>query len=229
MTRISSRPGAGDRQGDLATGEGLTSALAGAQAVVHTASAPRGDPWQVDVAGARRLCQAVDRDALAHLVFVSIVGVDANPFGYYRAKLAAEQVLLASALPVTVVRATQFHDFVDEVLATSRLGPVLPVPFGWRLQPVDREEVATHLAGLVEQQPDPEVQEIAGPEAFSGVALARRWAKARPHPPLVVPVPVPGGISRAFRHGVALPRGDVRGSRTYEQHLAGPSTPPTRR
>lgn len=226
MVSVSSRPGEGDRRGDLSTGKGLTSALAGAQAIVHTASAPRGDPWQVDVAGARRLVQAVDRDALTHLVFISIVGVDTTPYSYYRAKLAAEQVLLASSLPVTVVRATQFHDFVDEVLATARLGPVLPVPAGWRLQPVEREEVATHLAELIERQPDPEIQEIAGPQALSGVDLARRWAAARSHPPLVIPVPVPGGISRAFRRGAALPRAGTRGTGTYEQHLVATSSTP---
>ena len=109
---------------------------------------PRG-PWQVDVAGTRRLVEAVDRDRLRHLVYVSIVGVDRIPYGYYRAKFAAEQVLLASGLPVTLLRVTQFHDFVDDLLDTARRGPVLPVPMGWRVQPVDVGEVAAHLIELV--------------------------------------------------------------------------------
>jgi uncharacterized protein YbjT (DUF2867 family) len=90
--------GAGGVRGDLATGRGLVGAAAGAQVVVHAASDPRGDPWEVDVAGTRRLVQAVDRDRLQHLIHVSIVGVDRIPYGYYRAKYAAEQVLLASGL-----------------------------------------------------------------------------------------------------------------------------------
>ena len=111
--------------------------MAGAEVIVHAASDPRGDPWQVDVAGTRRLVEAVDRDRLRHLVYISIVGVDKIPYGYYRAKFAAEQVLLASGLPVTLLRVTQFHEFVDVLLDTARRGPVLPVPMGWRAQPVD--------------------------------------------------------------------------------------------
>ena len=113
-------------RGDLATGRDLGTALAGAEVVVHAASDPQGDPWQVDVAGTRRLVEAVDRDRLQHLVYVSIVGVDRIPYGYYRAKFAAEQVLLASGLPVTLLRVTQFHDFVDFLLDSARRGPVLP-------------------------------------------------------------------------------------------------------
>ena len=118
--------GPGGVRGDLATGLDLTTALAGAELVVHAASDPRGDPWQVDVAGTRRLVEAVDRDRLQHLVYVSIVGVDRIPYGYYRAKFAAEQVLLASGLPVTLLRVTQFHDFVDFLLDTARRGPGAP-------------------------------------------------------------------------------------------------------
>src|SRR4051794_2619445 len=107
--------GPGGVRGDLATGFDLEVAAAGAEVVVHAASDSRGDFWQTDVAGTRRLVQALDRDRLRHLVYVSIVGVDRVPYGYYRAKFAAEQVLLASGLPVTLLRITQFHDFVDEL------------------------------------------------------------------------------------------------------------------
>src|SRR3954451_15949777 len=87
--------GPGGVRGDLATGRDLPLALVGAELVIHAASNPR-DPWQVDVAGPRRLVEAVDRTRLRHLIYVSIVGVDRIPYGYYRAKFAAEQVLLAS-------------------------------------------------------------------------------------------------------------------------------------
>src|SRR5215207_6541749 len=153
--KLMSRRGAGPGgiRGDLATGRDLDTALAGAEVVVHAATDPQGDPWQVDVAGTRRLVQAVDRDRLRHLVYVSIVGVDRIPYGYYRAKYAAEQVLLASGLPVTIVRVTQFHAAVDELLATARKGPVLPVPMGWRAQPVDVADAAAYLARVARQAP----------------------------------------------------------------------------
>src|SRR5829696_3934912 len=156
--------GPGGVRGDLATGRDLAIALAGAEVVVHAATDPRGDPWQADVAGTRRLVEAVDRGRLQHLVYVSCIGVERIPYGYYRAKFAAEQVLLASGLPVTLLRVTQFHDSVDELLDTARRGPVVPVPMGWRVQPVDVGEVATHIVDVVGRPPTGGVVEYGGPE-----------------------------------------------------------------
>src|SRR4051794_25379261 len=149
--RQMSRRGAGPGgvRGDLATGRDLTTALAGAEAVVHAATDPRGDPWQVDVAGTRRLVEAVDRSRLRHVVYLSIVGVDRIPYGYYRAKSGAERVLLAPGIPVTLRRVTQSPHFVDFLLASARRGPVLPVPMGWRVQPVDVGDVAGHVADVI--------------------------------------------------------------------------------
>ena len=215
--------GPGGVRGDLATGRDLGRAVAGAEVVVHAASDPRGDPWQVDVAGTRRLVEAVDRGRLRHLVYVSIVGVDRIPYGYYRAKFAAEQVLLASGLPVTLLRVTQFHDFVDFLLDTARRGPVLPVPMGWRVQPVDVGEVAAA------RRP----RSCAAP-ADGRCRRVRRAGGAR-RPP-TSPAPgrrparrartssrrrCPASSSAAFRDGAALPTGGARGRRTYAEHLHG--------
>src|SRR5918997_1323520 len=187
--------GPGGVRGDLATGRDLPAAVAGAEVVVHAASDTRGDYWEADVAGTRRLVQAVDRDRLRHLVFVSIVGVDCIPYGYYHAKYAAGQVLLASGLPVTLLRVTQFHDFVDQLLATARRGPVLPVPMGWRLQPVDVGEVAAHTAEVAIGAPARDVVEYGGPQeltaaggAPAGAAIPEPPAGGKPPPP-----PKPGG------------------------------------
>ena len=222
MRQMSRRgTGPGGVRGDLASGFDLTNAVAGAEIVVHAASDPQGDPWQVDVAGTRRLVEAVDRDRLRHLVYISIVGVDRIPYGYYRAKFAAEQVLLASGLPVTLLRVTQFHDFVDHLLDTARKGPVLPVPMGWRAQPVDVGEVAAHVADVVTRPPTGGVIEYGGPEDLPVADLARTWAAARAPGAHVVATPVPGKLGAAFRDGAAVPTGGERGRRTYAQHLHG--------
>jgi uncharacterized protein YbjT (DUF2867 family) len=213
--------GPGGVRGDLATGFDLPQAVAGAELIVHAASDPQGDPWQVDVAGTRRLVEAVDRDRLQHLVYISIVGVDRIPYGYYRAKFAAEQVLLASGLPVTLLRVTQFHHFVDFLLDQARRGPVLPVPMGWRVQPVDVGEVAGHVVEVAGRAPTGGVVEFGGPEDLSAADLARSWASVRAQGTHVVATPVPGKLSAAFRDGAALPSGGARGHRTYAQHLGG--------
>jgi uncharacterized protein YbjT (DUF2867 family) len=213
--------GPGGVRGDLATGSDLGSAVSSAEVLVHAASDPRGDLWQVDVAGTRRLVQAVDRERLRHLVYVSIVGVDRIPYGYYHAKFAAEQVLLASGLPVTLLRITQFHDFVDELLASAKRGPVLPVPMGWRVRPVDVGEAATHVAEVAAGGPAGDVIEYGGPQEESAAELARAWAAAREPGTRVVATPVPGRLSAAFRDGAALPSGGGKGRRTYAEHLRG--------
>jgi uncharacterized protein YbjT (DUF2867 family) len=221
--KVMSRRGAGPGgvRGDLATGQDLAAAVRGAEVVVHAASDPRGDYWQADVAGTRRLVQAVDRDRLRHLVYLSIVGVDRIPYGYYHAKFAAEQVLLASGLPVTLLRVTQFHEFVDELLATARRGPVLPVPMGWRVQPVDVGEVAAHVTDVVSRPPTGGVVEYGGPEELAAADLARAWAAAKEPSAHVVATPIPGRLSAALRDGAALPTSGERGRRTYGEHLHG--------
>jgi len=213
--------GPGGIRGDLATGRDLPQALAGVEVVVHAASDPRGDYWQVDVAGTRRLVQAVDRDRLQHLVYISIVGVDRIPYGYYRAKFAAEQVLLASGLPVTLLRITQYHDFIDEFLETARRGPVLPVPMGWRARPVDVGEAAAYVSSVASGPPSRDVVEYGGPEELTAADMARAWAAAREPAVRVVATPLPGRLSSAFRDGAALPSGGARGRRTYAEHLGG--------
>ncbi len=222
--RQMSRRGAGPGgvRGDLATGRDLPAAVRGADVVVHAATDPRGDPWQVDVAGTRRLVQALDRDRLRHLVYVSIVGVDRVPWGFYRAKFAAEQVLLASGVPLTIVRITQFHTFVDELLATARRGPVLPVPMSWEAAPVDVGEAAAFLAEVASGAPTGDVVEFGGPEVLTAAELARTWAAAREPGVRVVSTPLPGKLSAAFREGGVLPGPRAaRGSRTYAEHLRG--------
>src|SRR5688500_10239584 len=222
--KVMSRRGAGPGgvRGDLDTGRDLHAASAGAEVVVHAATGyPHGNPWQTDVAGTRRLVQAVDRERLQHLVYVSIVGVDRIPFGYYRAKFSAEQVLLASGLPVTLLRITQFHDQVDTLLETARRGPILPVPMSWRARPVDVGEAAAYVASVAGGPPSPEVVEYGGPEELTAAEMARDWAAAREPGTRVVATPVPGRLSTAFRDGAALPSGGARGRRTYREHLGG--------
>lgn len=208
-------------RGDLATGLDLDKAVAGAQIVVHAATDPRGDPWQVDMAGTRRLVQALDRDRLQHLVYTSIVGVDRIPYSFYRAKFAAEQILLASGLPVTLLRITQFHGFVDSLLETARRGPILPVPLGWRLQPVDVGEVAAHVGVVAAAPATGGVLEFGGPEELTAADAARTWAAVRGAGVRVVATPVPGKMGAAIRDGASLPTTGPRGIRTYTQHLQG--------
>ena len=218
---LSRTPGEGRVAGDLRTGTGLAEAVAGVDTVVHAASSPRRDTWVVDVAGTRRLAVAAREAGVGHLVYVSIPGVDKAPYPYYRVKYAAEQVIAAAGVPSTVLRATQFHPFVAALLAVAQKAFVLPVGAGWRVQPVDVDDVAAHLVERVGAGPAGGVVEFGGPEVRDAADLARAWLAARGAGGRVVELPVPGGFSKAVRQGALLPSPDAaRGSVTWETWLA---------
>jgi uncharacterized protein YbjT (DUF2867 family) len=122
---------------------------------------------------------------------------------------------------VTLLRVTQFHDAVDLLLDAARRGPVLPVPMGWKAQPVDVGEVADHVVSVAAGPPTGGVVEFGGPEELTAADLARAWAAARSPGTHVVATPVPGKLGAAFRDGAAVPTSGARGHRTYGQHLHG--------
>ena len=211
-------PGAEVTVADLSTGVGLPEAVAGAGAVVHCATDPRNSR-AVDVEGTERLLEAAREAGRPHVVSVSIVGVDRIPVTYYRAKLAAEEAIARSGLPWTVLRTTQFHGFVEELLGRLVRLPVVPVPRGWRLQPIDVEEVARRLADAVTAEPVGRLPDLGGPEVFPVAELVRdRLRRTGRHRP-VVEVPLPGALSAALRAGAGLVPGNRSGGRTWREHL----------
>jgi uncharacterized protein YbjT (DUF2867 family) len=220
--RVLRRSGSADPRavvGDLATGAGLGAAVAGVAAIVHCASDPR-DPRRVDVTGTRRLLDAARAVGRPHVVDVSIVGVDRIPYAYYRAKAIAEEAVIASGLPWTVLRATQFHEFTAALVGHLTRLPVVPAPRGWRVQPVDVGEVAARLAAAVDEGPAGRLPDLGGPEVLSIADLARRHLAATDRRRPVVPLPVPGAFSAALRAGANLAP-DSRVGDTFAQFLAG--------
>ncbi|MET0832675.1 MAG: NAD(P)H-binding protein, partial [Actinomycetota bacterium] len=175
--------------GDLATGEGIDAAVEGAEIIVHCAGGPRGDGDK-----ARHLVQAASRAGARHLVFISVVGADRVPvtsridramFGYFASKLAAEQVIAGSGLPWTALRATQFHDLLYLTVRQLAKLPVIPVPAGFRFQPIDPAEVAARLADLALSPPAGLVPDQAGPPGGAMATLLRGYQPAHHnHPPI---------------------------------------------
>ena len=189
--------------GDLSTGVGLRDALDGVDAVMHCATDAR-KAKAVDVEGTRRLLTAAASSDRPHLVYVSIVGVDRIPLGYYKAKLAAEQLIEASGLPFTIQRATQFPSLIQALLAAQSRLPVLLCLRGVRFQPVDPAEVADRLvqhlsSGQLGRAPD-----MGGPQVILMADLARSWLITTGRRRAVLPVPVPGQLGQAFRSGANL-------------------------
>ncbi|HSS08570.1 MAG TPA: NAD(P)H-binding protein [Acidimicrobiales bacterium] len=212
--------GAAAVKGDISTGEGLADAVSGVDAVINAASSPFRRTWTTDVFGAGRLVEACQREGRAHLIQISIVGVDRNPFRYYRAKLAAEAVIALSGLPWTVVRATQFHDLLATAFASAARLRLVPALRNVRFQPVDAGEVAAHLVGVVGAGPGGHLPDIAGPEIRTHEELARIWVDVVAPRRRVVVVPAVGPWLAGFREGSNLSPDRAVGRVTFEQFLA---------
>ncbi|HVX22273.1 MAG TPA: NAD(P)H-binding protein [Acidimicrobiales bacterium] len=193
---------------DLRSGDGLAEALDGVEVVVDATNAATMKEAEAAAmfTGMTGNLQAVGAaQGVARLVTLSIVGLERVPLGYYRAKLAQEAAARAGPLPVTVVRATQFHEFPAQVVQRSRVGPVALVPH-MRLQPVAARAVGQVLAEVAEQPAGGGTVEVAGPEVLDLVTMARTLARHRHRRLLVLPVPVPGA-GKAMRTGGQLPQG----------------------
>ncbi len=160
------------------TGEGLAHALAGAQVVVDVANSPSFEDTAVlkffETSG-RNLLAAEAAAGVGHHVALSVVGTDRLlASGYFRAKMAQENLIKASPVPYTIVRATQFFEFVGSIAQsategqTVRLSPAL-------MQPIVSEDVADALADIAVGKPVNGTVELAGPEPIRLDELVRRF------------------------------------------------------
>ena len=202
---------------DLLTGEGLPAALRGAGAVVHCATSQNRNK---DVIAVQNLIEVARREDDAHLLYISIVGVDRVPYPYYRGKLDSERLIADSGLPFTILRATQFHDLLRALFAWASKSPLMPVP-AISFQPVDVAVVADRLAALAVGSPAGRVDDMGGPQVRTATDLARAYLAATGRRRQVVGVRLPGKAFRAFRAGGHLAPDHAAGGLTFEQYLAG--------
>jgi uncharacterized protein YbjT (DUF2867 family) len=209
---FSRRPGAGHVVGDLATGAGLPDALAGVDTVVHLAT-----NRSKDLPATERLLAAATGAGVGHLVFLSIVGVDRIPYGYYVDKVASERAIAGSGIPFTILRATQFHSFPSEIL--GMFGNRLFLR-GVSVQPIGVEDVADRLAELATGTPSGRVADIGGPEILDATDVLHRLQAAGRAPRRVLSIKLPGRAFAAFAAGHHLAGLPGYGTQTFDQWLA---------
>jgi uncharacterized protein YbjT (DUF2867 family) len=162
---------------DAISGEGLAGAMAGADVVVDVADSPVFDDdavWEFFTTSTRNLL-AAERDAgVGHHVALTIVGIDRLPdSGYYRAKVAQEAGIEAGAIPYTILRATQFFEFLPQIVEAGAEGDRVRLSTGLS-QPVAVDEVAAAIAELATGAPVGGRIELGGPEALGIDGWARR-------------------------------------------------------
>ncbi len=171
------------------TGEGLKEAMAGAQVVIDLANSPSFEDKAVleffETSG-RNLLSAEEEAGVRHHVALSIVGTDRTPDnGYFRAKVAQEKLIEASSIPYTIVRATQFMEFLGAIVATGTDENVVRFSPGL-FQPIAADDVAAIVADVALAAPRNGIVEIAGPERAPFNEIIARYLKAIGDPREVV-------------------------------------------
>ncbi|WP_050425236.1 SDR family oxidoreductase [Bradyrhizobium tropiciagri] len=214
--------------GDLATGQGLRTALNDVHTVINAAThspiARRGgfrpvdffkSPSAVDVEGTARLLAFSHDAGVQHVLQVSIVGLDEATLPYARVKLAGEQLVRQSHVSWSVVRAMPFHYLLEDLLAGVSGLPVWPIPRA-TFNPVDISDVADYLVRCAFDGGRGMRAEIGGPDDLCLVEIARQFQAARGLRRVILPVPLSDKAARGM--GFVVSQG-VRGTRSWADWL----------
>jgi uncharacterized protein YbjT (DUF2867 family) len=194
------------------TGEGLKEALAGAQVVIDLANSPSFEDKAVleffQTSG-RNLHAAEAAAGVRHHVVLSIVGIDRTDNGYFRAKVAQEKLIGTSRIPYTIIRSTQFLEFLGGIADSSAVGNMVRVSPGL-FQPIAADDVAAFVAEVALAAPRNGIVEVAGPERAPFNEIVARYLKAVGDPRQVVRDPEAGYWGGRIEERSLVPFGEAR-------------------
>ena len=204
------------------TGEGVKEAVTGAQVVIDLANSPSFEDKAVleffETAG-RNLLPAEAAAGVCHHVALSIVAVDRTDNGYFRAKVAQEKLIETSGIPYTIIRATQFLEFLGGIAASSADGNIVRLSPGL-FQPIAADDVAANVADVALALPRNGIVEIAGPERAPFNEMVARYLKAVGDPREVVRDPEARYFGGRVEERSLVPLGEARlGRITFDEWL----------
>lgn len=161
---------------DLTDRASLNSALGhDYDVVIHCASNPR-ESDMVDIKGTENLLEAVGNGNVKNFIYISIVGVDKATYRYYQDKRRAEELVINSGVPYTILRITQFHDFVlNRILDAGNENDVIVIPAGLKFQPIDLVDVCKRIGELIESGPANSILQIGGPEIMEIEEIVQQY------------------------------------------------------
>src|SRR3954454_20460734 len=194
------------------TGEGLKGAMAGAQVIVDLTNSPSFEDKAVleffETSG-RNLLAAEAAAGVKHHVALSIVGIDSSENGYFRAKLAQEKLIKTSGIPYTIIRSTQFLEFLGGIADSSAEGNTVRLPPGM-FQPIAADDVAPIVAEVALAAPRNGIIEIAGPERAPFNEIVARYLRAVGDAREVVSDPEAGYWGGRVEEHSLVPLGEAR-------------------
>jgi uncharacterized protein YbjT (DUF2867 family) len=195
------------------TGEGLAEAMASATVVVDVSNSPSfaDEPvMEFFQTSGRNLATAETAAGVRHHVALSVVGTDRLPeSGYFRAKLAQERLIEGSGIPYTIVRATQFFEFLGFIAQGTTDGDTVRLSSDF-IQPILADDVAAAVTEAALAAPQNGIVEIAGPDRFPIDALIGRYLAAKGDARKVVNDPTAGYFGAALKPDSLVPLGDAR-------------------
>lgn len=214
---------------NVITGEGLTEAMERAAVVVDVSNAPSFDERAVveffETAG-RNLLETGRRNGVRHHVTLSVVGTERLQAGaYFRAKLVQEKLVKASGIPYTIVRATQFFEFLGGIAIAASDGKTVRLPDA-RIQPILSDDVAMALADIAVGEPRNGMVELAGPDAFRLEGAIRRYLETTRDERMVITDSAAHYFGADLQDDSLIPGSGARlGATRFEAWLAQLSSP----
>jgi uncharacterized protein YbjT (DUF2867 family) len=194
------------------TGKGLKEAMAGAQVVIDLANSPSFEDKAVlefFETSERNLLPAETAAGVRHHVALSIVGIDRSDNGYFRAKVAQEKLIKTSGIPYTIIRSTQFLEFLRAIADSSADGNTVRISPGL-FQPIAADDVAATVADVALAAPRNGIIEIAGPERAPFNEIVARYLKAVGDPRVVVTDPEARYYGGRVEERSLVPLGEAR-------------------
>jgi uncharacterized protein YbjT (DUF2867 family) len=195
------------------TGEGLKDAMAGTQVVIDVANSPSFEDKAVleffETSGRNLLAAETTAGGIRHHVALSIVGIDRSENGYFRAKVAQEKLIKGSGIPYTIIRSTQFLEFLRGITDSSADANIVRISPGL-FQPIAAEDVAAIVADVALAAPRNGIIEIAGPERAPFSQIVARYLKAVGDPRKVVSDPEARYFGSRVEERSLVPLGEAR-------------------
>jgi len=210
------------------TGEGLAAALAGAQVVVDVTNSPSWEDQAVlefFETSTRNLLAAEAVAGIRHHIALSVVGTERLlASGFFRAKLAQEKLIQSSPMPYTIVRATQFCEFVGSIAQSATDGQTVRLPSAL-LQPIVSDDVAAALADVAVAEPLNRIVDLAGPDAIPLDEVVRQFLKAKRDSRTVITDEQAAYFGVPLKHRSLVPDGKALSGHTHFQDWLRHATP----
>ena len=207
-------------EGNISTGDGIDDAVNGVNVVVHAATSPGRRSKGVDAGGTKRMLKAAEKAGVDLFLYPSIVGIEDIPFSYYRHKLLAEQAIKEADVPHAILRATQFHSLVHQLIAAAMRFPLITfLPTDFQAQPVDSREVANQIVEHLQAGDTGRLPEFGGPEISTLRYFSDQWMELKQKSKSIFRLPFPGEVARAFRNGKNITPENRKGIVTWKEWL----------